>query len=44
MLQRLGIGQRIEILDGLAVNDIAHSQLDDLAALGAGNISHLDDL
>src|SRR5438105_10017472 len=42
--ERLGIGQRLDILDRLAVHDIAHRQLDDLAALGARDVADLHDL
>src|SRR5438552_4110601 len=42
--ERLGIGQRLDVLDRLAVHDIAHRQLDDLAALGARDVAHLHDL
>src|ERR1700686_3627093 len=41
MLQRLGIGQRLEVLDGVAVDDVAHRELDDLPALGARDVGHL---
>ena len=39
-----GIGQRFDILHRQAVNDVAHGELDDLAALGARNVGHLHDL
>src|SRR6266536_1945016 len=42
--ERLGIGQRLDILDRLAMYDVAHRQLDDLAALGARNVAYLHDL
>src|SRR5438552_4904425 len=42
--ERLGIGQRLDILDRLAVHDIAHRQLDDLPALGARDVADLHDL
>src|SRR5688572_20323892 len=44
VLQRLRIGQRLEIFRLSAMNDVAHRQFDDLAALGTGNVGHLDDL
>src|SRR5262249_19549137 len=36
--ERLGIGERLDVLHRAAVHDIAHRQLDDLAALSTGNV------
>src|SRR5215472_5336818 len=43
-LQRLRIGQRLGILDGAAMDDVADRELDDLATLGARYVGDLDDL
>src|SRR4030095_4185628 len=43
LLERLRIGERFDVLDRQAMHDVAHGQLDDLVALGAGNVSHLHD-
>src|SRR6266581_3413499 len=43
VLERFGIGERLEVLHRPAVNDVAHGELDDLVRLGAGNIGHLHD-
>src|SRR5919198_6701370 len=44
LLQRLGIGERLDVLHRAAVHHIAHRELDDLAALGARDVRHLADL
>src|SRR5439155_6406581 len=44
LLQRLGIGQSLDVLHRQAVHDVAHRKLDDLATLGARNIAHLHNL
>src|SRR5262245_45542466 len=42
--QRLGIGERLEVLRLPAVHDVAYRELDDLAALGARDVGHLQHL
>src|SRR5262245_35425996 len=44
MRQCLGIGERLEIFHRPAVHDVAHRELDDLAALGARDVGHLQHL
>ena len=44
VLQRLGVGERLEVLHRPAVHDVAHRELDDLAALGARDVGDLHDL
>ena len=44
LLERFGIGQRLDVLDRLAVHDVAHRELNDLSALGARDVGHLHDL
>ena len=44
LLERLGIGQRLDVAHRQAVHDVAHRELDDLVALGARNVRHLHDL
>jgi hypothetical protein len=39
VLQRFRIRQRLEVLHLPAMDDVAHGQLDDLAALGAWDVS-----
>ena len=43
MLERLGVGERLDVLHRAAVHHVAHRELDDLAALGARNIGDLHD-
>ena len=43
MVQGLGIGQRLDIFDRSAVDQIAHSQFDDFATFSARNFGHLKD-
>src|SRR5581483_10270736 len=42
--ERLGIRQRLHVLHRAAVHDLAHRELDDLAALGARDVGDRDDL
>src|SRR5262245_2359549 len=44
LLERLRIHQRLAVLHLAAVHDVAHRELDDLVALRARNVRHLDDL
>src|SRR5688500_2059613 len=44
MLQRLGVGERFQVLHRPAVHHLAHRQLDDLAALGARDVRNLQRL
>ena len=39
-----GVGQRLDVLHRPAVHDVAHRELDDLAALGARDVGDLHDL
>src|SRR5690242_2867627 len=43
-LERLGIGEGLDVLHRLAMDDVAYRELDDFAALGARNVHHLHDL
>src|ERR1041384_923001 len=43
MLERLGIGERLDVFHRLPVNDVAHGELHDLAALGARYVGDLHD-
>src|ERR1700681_3141166 len=43
-LERLGVGERLAVLDRPAVHDVADSEFDDLAGFGARNIGDGDDL
>ena len=40
-LERLGVGQRLEVLHGLALDNGTHGQLDDLAAPGTRDVGDL---
>ena len=42
--QRLRIGERLGVLDGTAVHDVAHSEFGDLAGFGAWNVGDLYNL
>src|SRR2546426_8647278 len=44
VLERLGIGQRLQVLHRPAMHHVAHRQLDDLPALGARDVFDLQDL
>ena len=44
LLERLGVGEGVGVLDRAVVHHVAYRQLDDFAALGAGDIGHLDHL
>src|SRR5262245_11888069 len=44
MLQRLGVGERLDILHRPPVHDVAHRELDDLVRLGARDVRHLQHL
>ena len=44
VLERLGVGERLDVLHRPAMHHLAHRELDDLAALGARNIGDLHDL
>src|SRR5437899_1019741 len=43
LLERFGIGERLEVLDRQAVHDIAHRKLHDLVALRPRYVGHLHD-
>src|SRR5947199_9895362 len=42
ILQRLGIGKRLQVRNQFAMHDVAHGKLHNLAAFGAGNIGNLN--
>src|SRR5439155_20200291 len=44
VLERLGVGERLEVFYRPAVHYVAHRELDDLAALGARDVLDLQDL
>ena len=44
MLEGLGIGERLGILDGFSMHDGANGKFDDLAAFGSRNLCNGDDL
>src|SRR5215208_4709541 len=44
ILQRLGVGERLEVFYRPPMHHVAHRQLDDLAALGARDVRDLQDL
>src|SRR5262245_17500972 len=44
VLERVRIGERLDVLHGAAMNDFAHGELDDLAALRPRDLGHLQDL
>src|SRR5690349_17402717 len=43
LLEGFGIGERLDVFHVATMHDVAHRQLDDLAALGARNVGDLDD-
>src|SRR5215472_12783610 len=43
-LERLGVGERLDVPDRAAVHNVAHRELDDLVRLGAGNVGYLQHL
>src|SRR5882672_3243557 len=42
MLERLGVGERFDVLHRAAVHHVSHRQLDDLVRLGARDVRHLE--
>src|SRR5690606_5083682 len=44
LFQRLRVGERVGVLHRLAVDDVLYREFHDLAADGARNVPHLDDL
>ena len=43
MVQGLRVGQRLDIFDRPAMDQVTHRQFDDLAAFGARDFGHLED-